>query len=305
MPDDTAANPLLALSDHLTGLVARAAPGVVAVHGRSRMASSGFVWRPGQVVTADEALEADEDLAVTLADGRRVPATLVGRDPTTDVALLKVEDGGAPAIGLDAAAELRPGHLALAVGRRDGEAAAHFGAVQVAGGPWRSQRGGRIDRLLRLDLRLDPHNEGGIVLDAGGRAIGMAVYGPRRTVLAIPAVTIERVADQLARGGRVARGYVGLGLQPVRLDEAIARALDLPEGRGLIVVTVDPDGPGRRAGALQGDIVATWDGEPVRGVRELTARLGPESVGQAVAMTVVRAGQPTALTLTVAERPPA
>lgn len=304
MPD-APAPPLSAFSDHLAALVAGAAPGVVAVHGRSRMASSGFVWRPGHVVTADEALEADEDLAVTLADGRRVPAMLVGRDPTTDVALLKVEDGGAQALGLDAAAELRPGHLALAVGRREGEAAAHFGAVQVAGGPWRSQRGGRIDRLLRLDLRLDPRSEGGIVLDAGGRAIGMAVYGPRRTVLAIPAATIERVADQLARGGRVARGYVGLGLQPVRLDEAIARALDLPEGRGLIVVTVDPDGPGRRAGALQGDIVATWDGEPVRGLRELTARLGPESVGRAAAMTVVRAGQPTALTLTVAERPAA
>jgi S1-C subfamily serine protease len=303
MPDHSMTPPLPAFSDHLADLVAGAAPSIVAVHGRGRNAASGFVWRPGHVVTADETLETDGDLAVTLPDGRRVEATLLGRDPTTDVALLKADDAEAPALPLDGAADPRPGDLVLAVGRREGEPAAHLGIVQVAGGPWRSQRGGRIDRLLRLDVRLDPRSEGGVVLDARGRAIGMAVYGPRRTVLAIPAATIERVANQLSRSGRIARGYAGLGLQPVRLDEATARSLDLPEGRGLIVVDVDPNGPGRRAGVLQGDIVAQWDGEPVRGMRELSARLGPESVGRSVAITVIRAGQPTMLNLSVAERP--
>jgi S1-C subfamily serine protease len=302
MADHSTTAPLPAFSDHLADLVAGVAPSVVAVHGRGRAASSGFVWRPGRIVTADEALEADGPLAVTLPDRRRVEAILLGRDPATDVALLKIDDAEAPALPLDAA-DPRPGHLVLAVGRREGEPAAHFGSVQVAGGPWRSQRGGQIDRLLRLDLRLEPRSEGGVVLDARGRAIGMAVHGPRRTVLAIPAATIERVADQLSRSGRIARGYAGLGLQPVRLDEATARSLDLPESRGLIVVDVDPDGPGRRAGVLQGDIVAKWDGEPVRGMRELSARLGPESVGRTVAITVIRAGQPTTLDLAVAERP--
>jgi S1-C subfamily serine protease len=303
MPDNSTTPPLLALSNRLADLVAGVAPSVVAVHGRGRTAASGFVWRPGHVVTADEALEADGDLAVSLPDGRRVEATLLGRDPTTDVAVLKVDDAETPALALDGAADPRPGHLALAVGRREAETAAHFGIVQFAGGPWRSRRGGQIDRLIRLDLRLDPRSEGGVALDAGGRAIGMAVYGPRRTVLTIPSATIERVADQLARGRRIARGYAGLGLQPVWLDETTARSLDLPEGRGLIVVDVDPNGPGHRAGVLQGDIVAKWDGEPVRGMRELSARLGPESVGRTVAITVVRAGQPKALDLTVAERP--
>ena len=303
MPDNSTAPPLAAFSDHLADLVAGAASSVVVVHGRGRTAASGFVWRPGHVITADEALETAEVLAVTLPDGRRLDATLLGRDPTTDVALLKVDDADAPALPLDGAADPRPGHLVLAVGRREGEPAAHWGIVQVAGGPWRSQRGGRIDRLLRLDLRLDPRSEGGVVLDTRGSAMGMAVYGPRRTVLAIPAATIERVANQLSRSGRIARGYAGLGLQPVRLDEATARSLDLPEGQGLIVVDVDPNGPGRRAGVLQGDIVAKWDGEPVRGMRELSARLGPDSVGRSVAITVIRAGQPTMLNLSVAERP--
>lgn len=301
MPD--AADPFLAFSDRLADIVAGAAPSVVSVHGRGRPPSSGFVWRPGEVVAADEALEGDDDLSVALADGRRAGAVLIGRDPATDVALLRVEGLDAPALPLDASAEPRAGQIALAIGRREGETAAHVGTVQVSGGPWRSRRGGRIDRLLRLDLRLDGRSEGGPVLDARGRAIGMAVRGPRGTVLAIPAETIERAADRLARGVRSARGYLGLGLQPVRLDEEPARSLDLPERRGLIVVDVDPDGPGRRAGVLQGDVVARWDGEAVEGVRDVSARLDPETVGRTVHLTVIRAGQATTLALTVGERP--
>jgi S1-C subfamily serine protease len=303
MSNQSATDPLIALSDRLADTVARAAPGIVTVEGGRRLTASGLVWRPGVVVTADEALEADEDIFVTLPDGRRMAATLAGRDPSTDIAVLRIAAADVPALPLSGTSEPRPGQLAVAVGRRTEGPVASLGIVAVAAGPWRSMRGGQIDRLIRLDLRLDPRSEGGAVLDAGGQAIGMAVLGPRRSVLAIPAATIERVAEQLLARGRIARGYLGLGLQPVRLDEALARSLALADPRGVIVVSVDPQGPGHRSGVLLGDVVTAWNGEPVRGVREILRRLGSDAVGQKAELALVRAGKAALATVTVGERP--
>jgi S1-C subfamily serine protease len=143
------------------------------------------------------------------------------------------------------------------------------------------------------------------VLHAEGRVVGMTVSGPRRTVLAIPSATIERVGDQLVSRGRIARGYLGLGLQPVRLDDTQTRSLSLSEPRALIVVSVDPNGPGAGAGLLLGDVIAKWDGEPVRRVREILRRLGSDSVGRSVELTILRAGQLTSAGLTIGERPSA
>jgi S1-C subfamily serine protease len=304
---DIPSSTLAAFSGELAQRVAAVAPGLVAVHGRRGPSASGFIWRKDAVVTAEETLESDEEITVTAADGQERKATLAGRDPSTDVAVLRVE-------GLDAVVPLAPaaaddlsaGHLALAAGRRAEGPIAHLGAVAVAGGPWRSMRGGRIDRFLRLDLRLDARGEGGVLVDLrDGRVFGMAVHGPRRSVLAIPAATIERVAERLLAEGRIARGYLGLGLQPVRLDEGVARALDLAVPRALMVVSVDPDGPGRRAGVVQGDVVAAWDGEPVRRVRDVFERLGPDSIGRPAALTLVRAGARAAAEVSVVERPAA
>ena len=294
---------LAALSDRLAGIVGEAAPSIVAIEGRRRFTSSGFIWRAGVVVTADEALDADDDIAVRLPDSRRVTATLAGRDPSTDIAVLRIDEKGIAPVRLNASDTPLPGHLAIAVGRRPEGTIANLGIVSVAGGPWRSMRGGQLDRFIRLDLRLDPRAEGGPVLDTAGGVIGMAVLGPRRSVLAIPAATIERVADQLLAKGRIARGYLGLGLQPVRLDQALATSLSLPEPRGIIVVSVDPNGPGARAGILLGDVVAKWSGEPVRSVRDIFRRLGPETVGQNVELTIVRAGQATTASVSIGERP--
>ena len=133
--------------------------------------------------------------------------------------------------------------------------------------------------------------------------IGMAVPGPRRGGLAIPAPTIERVADQLLAHGRIARGYLGLGLQPVRLDEELVKASSLSSSRGLLVVSLDPNGPGRRAGMLIGDIVTAWNGEAVRNVRDVLHRLGSETVGQQISFAVIRAGQITSANIEISERP--
>jgi len=291
------------LSEHLAEIAHSAATRIVAIHGRGRTSSSGIIWRPGFIVTAEEALEADEDLSITHPNGTQIAAHLVGRDPSTDVALLRIEDRSVTDSTLGTTTALQVGHLALAVGRRSEGLSATLGIIALAGGPWRSLRGGFIDRLLHLDLRLDPRSEGGAALDAGGRLIGMTVFGPRGRVLLIPSETIERVAQHLLEHGRIARGYLGLGLQPVRIDPAIAQASGLAEPRGLMAISVDPDGPGRNAGLRQGDILVSWNGEALRSVRGLHALLGPESIGQSVELGVLRAGERTAVTVRVRERP--
>lgn len=292
MSATSASSPLKALSDALAGLVAGAARSVVAVHARQTRAS-GFVWRPGLIVTADEALAEEGELAVALPGGRLVPATLAGRDPTTDIALLRAEGAALDPAALETA-PVAPGALALVVGTREGIPVAALGVVSTVGPAWRSLRGGDIDARIELDLSLHPQAEGGLAVDASGRALGMAVFGPRRRVLVIPAATIERVAARLETHGRIARGYLGLRLQPVRLENG---------GLGAMVMSVDPRGPGAAAGLRQGDVIVAWDGRPVADISPLLGALGPDSVGTTVAMSIRRAGEPAEVTLTIGERP--
>lgn len=285
-------DPLAAFSERLAALAAEAAARVVAVHGRDGRARSGLLWAEGLVVTAEEALERDDELSLTLPDGREVPAILAGRDPGTDVALLKAETGAFAPLAAAPPAALRPGHVVLAVGRGEHGPGASFGIACLVGGPWRSMRGGRVDRRIQLGLKLDPMAEGGAVLDHAGRLVGMAVPGPRRRALAIPAETIARAVEQLRTRGRVARGYLGLALQPVQLAEA----------RGLIVVGVDPRSPAGQAGVLLGDVLVAWDGAPLGSVRDMLARLDPDSVGTTVILELVRAGQPQRVQVRIGER---
>ena len=190
---------------------------------------------------------------------------------------------------------VQAGGPVIAVGAEDGEPAVAFGVVSRAAGPWRSLRCGEIDARIELDLRLRQSAEGGLVLEAAGQSIGMAVFGPRRRVLVIPSSTIDRVAAKLESQGYIARGYLGLGLQPVALDGS--------DGSGAMVISVDPQGPGALAGIHQGDILVAWNGEPIRHMRSLLRALGPDSVGQTVTVGLRRAGQTQQLQLAIAERP--
>lgn len=289
---DTAPSPLETLSTALADIVALVSPSVVSVES-TRSRSSGFVWRPNLIVTADEALAEEGEVTVIVAGGARHAATIVGRDASTDVALLRVEGAALPAVTLRAV-PLRAGELALAVG---GGALALWGVVAAAGPSWHSMRGGEIDARIELDVRLRRHAEGGLALDARGEAFGMAVFGPRRRTLVIPAATIDRVATQLERNGRIPRGYLGLGLQPVRAEEDGAA--------GAIIISVDKNGPGASAGLHQGDVVVSWDGQALSDVAALLRALGPDSVGRSVAIGLRRGGAPLQRTLTVGERPQA
>jgi len=293
-------NPLIAFSDKIAQLVERAAGAVVGVDAGGRRPSSGIHWRSGVVVTAEEALERDEGIKLALPGGRVTEASLAGRDPTTDVAVLRFQPDGLSAAAVANAAP-RAGEIVLAVGSHDGAPLAHLGVVAFANGPWQSRRGGTIDRLVRLDLSLSPAAEGGAIVDVEGRVIGMAVLGPRRRALAIPSATIDRAVDQLLARGHVFRGYLGAGLQPLRRHRT--NGTSQASGSGVLVVSVDPQGPSARAGILVGDIVTTWNGNAVERVREVMRLLGPESVGSTVDLGLIRAGAATDLKVTIGERP--
>ncbi|MGH7155186.1 MAG: S1C family serine protease, partial [Acetobacteraceae bacterium] len=201
---------LQTLSDNLAALADRTAKLVAGVHGGSRRGTSGLIWQDGIVVTANDALRHEADLRLALPDGGIAPAALIGRDPTTDIAILRAADLRASVP--PPSTEAQTGALVLAVGRRNGAPVARLGIIAEVGDPWRSMRGGQIDRLIRLDLRLDQAMEGGAVIDAAGALLGMAVFGPRGRALVIPSQTIARIVPRLLVGGSLARGYLGLGL---------------------------------------------------------------------------------------------
>jgi S1-C subfamily serine protease len=295
-------SPLLAFSDHAAELVERTAGSVVAVQGGGRWPSSGIHWRSGVVVTAEEVLERDENIKLTLPGGRVADATLAGRDPTTDVAVLRFQPDGLP-VATTTEASLRAGHVVVAVGNYDGAPLAALGIVALAGGAWHSVRGGTIDRLIRLDLALSPAAEGGALVDLQGRVIGMTVLGPRRRALSIPSSTIDRTVDQLLARGHVFRGYLGAGLQSVKRERTSNGSQASAGQRGVLVVSIDPNGPSARAGILVGDIVTAWNGQPIERVREIMRLLGPESIGSTVDLRLIRGGTPTALQVVIGERP--
>ncbi|SFP92970.1 serine protease, S1-C subfamily, contains C-terminal PDZ domain [Bradyrhizobium sp. Ghvi] len=283
--------PLASLSSALADVVARIAPSVVSVHSH-RARSTGFVWKAGLIVTADEALADEGDVQIVLADGSTVAATVAGRDHTTDIALLRADTALAPlkmAAGVPAL-----GTLSVVVATNRDAPSAALGMVSVSGTGWRSLRGGEIDARIELDVRLRPSQEGGLALDASGEPFGMAVLGPRR-VLVIPTATIERVAAQLENRGRIARGYLGLGLQPLRLDD----------GLGAMVMKVDKAGPAATAGIRQGDVIVAVNDQKLSGVRALSRTLGPASVGTVVDVAVRRGGEPVSFKVTIGERPEA
>jgi len=286
-------SPLKSLSSSLAALASAAAASVVAVES-PRARSSGFVLRNGLVVAPEGAHSEDGEIAVATPDGATAPARLVGRDPSTDVALLRIDRGDLPQVSA-ALAPPAAGALALVVGRGDSGPTAALGVIAYSGPEWRSLRGGLIDARIELDVSLRRSSEGGLAFDAEGGAWGMAVFGPRRRALVIPLATIERAAERLIAHGKVSRGYLGLALQPVRAAGGTG---------GAMAMSVDADGPAAKAGIRQGDVIVAWNGEPIRGVHHLLRALGPDSVGSIVKLSLTRGGEPIEVAATIGERPP-
>jgi S1-C subfamily serine protease len=294
------ADNLAALSSELAGAVELAGRSVAAVHARPRLASSGVVWREGVIVTAEHTIRRQEDITVTLPGGDTVPASLAGRDPGTDVAVLRTE--GATTVAARGAAEIAPGHLVLALGRtQETGVNATLGIVSALGPGWRTWRGGRLDRYIRLDLTLYPGSSGGAVVNTAGAVIGIATSVLSRLAgVAIPASTVDRVVDEILRRGHVSRGFLGVGLQPVELPDHLRQQADT--GPALIVLALEPGGPAAQAGVLIGDILVALGGRPVHDTDDIQAVLETHAVGEAVEASLIRGGAPLALPIVIGER---
>ncbi len=289
------------LSDSLADEVARFAPRVAAVllrHGRHLTAT---IWRDDLIIVSEQALPRRDAFPVRLPDGGEVEASLVGRDDATNIALLRLSRG----TGLEApvAGSLRTGGLALAIGvRADAAPTACLGVVNSVGPAWRSQRGGKIDAYIKLDLGMATYEEGGPVVDGGvGGVAGMTTFGPRGQVLVIPHATIDRVVPILLSGKAAKRGWLGAALQPV----AVPDIGDVPAGRGFMVMSVVAAGPAEAAGLTPGDIVVAIDGQPAGRLEALIAALDADSIGRTLSLGVVRVlkGGVETVPLVVGEHP--
>jgi S1-C subfamily serine protease len=297
---------LLEFSDRIAEIVAEAGAAVVAFNTGQRGAPSGIHWQQGIVITSDESLASHEDLQIVSANGRILAATLLGRDPTTDIAAFTIADADSLPVITTASdpAAVKVGNLVLGLARSiDGDLRATMGIASVLSGRWQSMSGGTIDRYIRPDLKLGRGFAGGALVDAAGRAIGMNTTGQRGAALTIPAETIDRVLTQLQAKGRVLRGYLGVGMQPVRLSPQLSAALNLTVPTGVILINIEPQSPAETGGLLLGDILVTWDGVAIADPSDVRAFLNRgDRIGQQVRIGAIRGGVLLELAIEIGER---
>jgi S1-C subfamily serine protease len=286
-------------SDELAAAVEEAARSVVSVDARHHVPGGGIVWNAqGEILTADHVLQHDDQISVLLPDGARRSAKVLGRDPASDLALLKIEASGL-IVPEFVEAGVKVGQLVFAVGRPEGVQAT-LGSVVAVGGAVHTHRR-HFSAYIQTDVTMYPGFSGGPLIDVSGRIIGLNSSGlVRGASLAIPVPAARATADALRRDGRVKHGYLGIGTQPVELADALAQKLE--QRTGLMVIGVEKDSPAEKGGLLQGDVLVELNGQAVTDIYDLQAALGPESVGRAISAQVVRGGEVKALTVTPAVR---
>jgi serine protease DegQ len=300
------ASVLNSFSQELTASAEQAGPSVVTVHARHRVPSSGIYWRKGIVVTANHTVRREEDVAVLTHEGKRVAAKLAGRDPGTDLAVLRLDQDDAFAIPqLADAASLKLANFVLALGRtRMGNLVASAGIIGGLGGEWRSWRGGRIDLNIRLDLALYPGFSGGPLVDVEGKVVGLNTNGfGRGRAVTIPVSTVNRVVDELLDKGYIARPYLGVAMQPVAVPEALRGKLKSSAAGGLMVLHVEGGGPADKAGIVLGDVIVELGGKPALDTDRIQDLLASTKVNEKIGTTIIRGGAPLELSVTLGERP--
>jgi S1-C subfamily serine protease len=290
---------LAQFSNALAARAEAAKNAVVAIrlaHGRHM---TGMAWQSDIVVASEQSLPRKDEFELVTAGGSVVAATIAGRDPSTNIAILRLATPiASPSI---AAGEARTGAIALAIGADGaGGISARLGLVNLAGPEWHSSRDGLIDRRIVLDISLGRREEGGPVFDAVGACLGMSTFGPRGQVIAIPAATIERVVPQLAKDGRIARGWLGVALQAVAVPDALRESAD--QSSGLMVMSVVEGGPAAQAGIVAGDIILSVDGTPAHRFRKIARHFGAASIGRKVDLRLIRSGAVMTVQTTIAER---
>src|SRR5207237_345412 len=283
---------LQSLSTELAEAVESAGRAVVAIHARRRIPASGVHWRPGVVVATHHTINRDENITVTLPDGTTAPASLAGRDPSTDLAVLKLAGQDLPTAPLRSATPPTVGELVIALGRPGPGVTASWGVVSRVDGPWRTWHGAEIDSLLRLDLAIYDGFSGGPLIDAGGRVLGIHTSALARGVpVTIPVATVDRVVTELLERGNIRRAYLGIGTQPVRVPESLARKLELQVDVALLIVSVEPGGRADRDGLLLGGVLLELDGGAVHDPTDVLAKLRGDRAGRSLEARVNRGRQ--------------
>lgn len=290
-------------SDGLAAAVEKGGASTLLVDGRRRYPASGIAYAADLVLTADHVLTRDDNIDVVSADGKKLPATLAGRDPGSDLALLRLSDkvltpaktsGGLPKVG----------SLVLALGRPSTTGTqASWGIVIAIGGPTRTGRGGLLDEYIQTETVSYPGFSGGPLVNSEGEILGLNTSGlTHGTALTIPVKSAWRIADALAKHGTVKRGYLGVRTQTVGIPDSSRQNLKRKQDQGLLVIWLEDGGPAHKAGLMVGDILVGIDGKPVGDPDDLFGVLNTDTVGRAVPVEVLRGGNPETIQVTVAER---
>ena len=293
---------LTRLSNDLAATVESVGSGVVRVEARNRLPASGIVWSPdGVIVTAHHVVERYDNIKVGLPDSQSVSAELVGRDPTVDLAVLRVPTKGLTPPTWAESESLRVGNLMLALGRPGQGVRATMGILSALGKSWRTPTGGTLDRYLQSDVTMYPGFSGGPMVDASGRILGINSSALLRggTALTIPTPTVRRIVEILLTHGRIKRGYLGVGAQPIQLPETFARQIG--QETGLLLVSVESNSPAERGGLFFGDTIVSLAGQPVRHLDDLFALLVGDRVGKSVPVEILRGGQSHELSISIGE----
>jgi S1-C subfamily serine protease len=302
------------LSDAMADAVAGLGASIVRVDGRKRLPATGIVWANDVIVTAHHVLERDEGIHITLHDGSRHEAKLVGRDAQNDLAVLRIAGASLTPATIGDNAALRVGNLVLALGKPGEQVQATLGVVSalIPGaesgksekkgkrGRWQEMRA-LMDGYIQTDVVMYPGFSGGPLVSGDGAVHGLNTSGfSSGSSIAVPVATIRNTVATLLAHGKMKQGYLGVGVQPARLPEDVAKTLN--QETGLLVVSVEKDGPASKAGLLVGDILVSLDGESVEHLDELLALLYGERVGKSVAAQIVRGGEQRTLTMLIGER---
>ncbi len=313
--DKAGITPLQALSDSIASTVEKVGMSTVALRGRGRRAlGCGVVWRNGMMVTVAHAFgRVPATVSVITAQQAGADATLVGTDPPTDLAVFRLPDDALPAVDRSNSAVVRPGQLAILVGRSPGaDLTASVSVINRVAGAWQTWLGGHMDRLIRLDA--GPHDglSGAPVADAAGKVFGLATSGLSRSYgVVVPESTISRVVDELLAKGHVARAFLGISVQPVEVSKAPAFALRATAGKpdeagipeaGLLITSLLPGGPATQAGLLVGDIVLEVADHRAASLPELRDALAG-NIGKSVHVSLIRGGSPAQVDVTVGQWP--
>lgn len=296
------ANPLTDFSNGLSAAVEKGGASTILVDARKRYPASGIAYADDLILTADHVVTREDDIKVILPDGTSSHATIAGRDPGSDLALLRLaEKSLTPAQTSDT---VKVGQLVLALGRPSSAGMqASWGIVTAVSGPARTARGGLLDEYIQTETTPYPGFSGGPLVNTDGEVLGLNTSGlTRGSALTIPVKVAWRIAESLSKHGTVKRGYLGLRTQPVDVPDAARQALKREQAHGLLVLWLEEGGPAEKAGLLVGDILVAVSGQPVGDADDLFAALGSDTVGQSIAVEVLRGGRPETVAVTVGER---